>query len=444
MVPGEQIISRAREVGADIVGLSGLITPSLEEMRQVAAEMKRQGLEQPLMIGGATTSPMHTALKIEPEYDRGVFWVKDASRAVGVARRLIQPDSRAAYHAETAAEFAALRERRAGGSKRKPPVGIEEARANRLAIDWAGGAPQHPARPGLHVLDDYPLETLVDYIDWTPFFRTWELAGRYPDILDDDVVGEVARNLYRDAREMLDRILAENWLQAKAVFGLYPAAARGDDVVLYADESRDAELETLNFLRQQRAKAEGRAHRCLADYVAPATSGVEDWMGLFAVTAGLGIEKKLAEFEARHDDYHAILLKALADRLAEAFAEHLHERVRKEFWGYAADETLDNEALIGEAYRGIRPAPGYPACPDHSEKAKIFDLLDAPGNAGMSLTESYAMLPTAAVSGYYFAHPQAEYFVLGPVLPDQLEDYAERKACSVDEIRRLIPMNLVD
>ena len=444
MVPGEQIISRAREIGADIVGLSGLITPSLEEMRQVAAEMKRQGLEQPLMIGGATTSPMHTALKIEPEYDRGVFWVKDASRAVGVARKLIQPDSRAAYHAETAAEYATLRERRAGASKRKPPVGIEQARANRLAVDWAGQSPQRPAQPGLHVLDDYPLETLVDYIDWTPFFRTWELAGRYPDILEDEVVGETARNLYHDAREMLDRIVSEKWLQAKAVFGLYPAAARGDDVVMYSDESREEELETLHFLRQQRAKAEGRAHRCLADYVTPEDAGLEDWIGLFAVTAGLGIEKKLAEFEAAHDDYHSILLKALADRLAEAFAEHLHERVRKEFWGYATDESLDNEALIGEAYRGIRPAPGYPACPDHGEKEKIFRLLDAPGNAGMTLTESFAMLPTAAVSGYYFAHPQAEYFVLGPVLGDQLEDYASRKRCSVDEIRRLIPMNLVD
>ena len=444
MVPGESIISKAKELDADIVGLSGLITPSLEEMRIVAAEMKRQGLEQPLMIGGATTSPMHTALKIEPEYDKGVFWVKDASRAVGVARQLITAESRSELHASTAAEYKKLRERRAGGSKRKPPVSIAQARKNRLAIDWQGAALVRPEQPGLHVLDDYPIADLVEYIDWTPFFRTWELAGRYPDILDDPVVGETAASLYQDARDMLDRIVGENWLQARASFGFYPAASRGDDVVLYADEARESELETLLFLRQQRAKAEGRPNRCLADYIAPESAGNDDHIGLFAVTAGLGIEKKLEEFEAAHDDYHSILLKALADRLAEAFTEHLHQRVRKEYWGYDAGETLDNEALIAEAYRGIRPAPGYPACPDHSEKEKIFRLLDAPGNAGMELTSGFAMLPTASVCGYYFAHPQANYFVLGPVLEDQLEDYAERRGCSVDDVKKLIPMNLAN
>ena len=442
MVPGEKIISRAKELDADIIGLSGLITPSLEEMRQVAAEMKRQGLEQPLMIGGATTSPMHTALRIEPEYDEGVFWVKDASRAVGVARQLISADSRKKLHEETTAEFAALRERRAGASRRKAPLPLDKARANRLAIHWADYAAPAPALPGLHVLENYPLEKLVEIIDWTPFFRTWELAGRFPGILEDPVVGESASSLYRDARDMLDRIVNENWLQARASFGLFPAASRGDDMLLYSDESREGELETLHFLRQQRAKAEGRPNRCLADYVAPVESGLADHVGLFAVTAGLGIEKKLEEFEAAHDDYRAILLKALADRLAEAFAEHLHQRVRKDFWGYAAGESLDNEALINEKYRGIRPAPGYPACPDHSEKEKLFELLDAPGKAGMSLTSGYAMLPTASVCGYYFAHPQAEYFVLGPVLEDQLEDYAERKGCSVEEVKRLVPMNL--
>jgi 5-methyltetrahydrofolate--homocysteine methyltransferase len=409
MVPGENIIAKAREVDADIIGLSGLITPSLEEMRQVAAEMQRQGLEQPLMIGGATTSPMHTALKIEPEYDNGVFWVKDASRAVGVASKLISPQDRSELQAATAEEFAALRERRSGASKRKPPVRLAEARANRLQLDWSAFKPTFPASPGLHVLDDYPLENLVPYIDWTPFFRTWELAGKFPEILDDPVVGETASGLYRDAGDMLDRIVSEGWLQANAVFGLYPAASSGDDVVLFTNESRDEELETLNFLRQQRAKAKGRSNRCLADYIAPAESGAEDWAGLFAVTAGLGIEEKLAEFEAAHDDYHAILLKALADRLAEAFAEHLHQRVRREFWGYAREESLDNEELILEAYRGIRPAPGYPACPEHSEKEKIFRLLDA-----------------------------------GPVLDDQLEDYAARKGCTVDELKRLIPMNLAN
>ncbi len=444
MVPGETIISRALELNADIIGLSGLITPSLEEMRAVAAEMKRQGLKQPLMIGGATTSPMHTALKIEPEYDNGVFWVKDASRAVGVARQLIAAESRQKLQEQTAAEFATLRERRAGGSRRKPPLALEQARSNRLALDWSQGAPPRPAEPGLHVLEDYPLEKLVDYIDWTPFFRTWELAGRYPAILEDPVVGESASGLYRDARDMLDTIIGEGWLQARAVVGLYPAASRGDDVVLFADDEHAEELETLLFLRQQRAKAEGKASRCLADYVAPEASGASDHIGLFAVTAGLGIEKKLAEFEAAHDDYHAILLKALADRLAEAFAEHLHQLVRKDFWAYDRDESLDNEALISEAYRGIRPAPGYPSCPDHSEKEKIFRLLDAPGNAGMTLTSGYAMLPTAAVCGYYFAHPEAEYFVLGPVMPDQLEDYAQRRNCSVDDVRRLLPANLAE
>jgi 5-methyltetrahydrofolate--homocysteine methyltransferase len=442
MVPGADIIAKAREVGADIIGLSGLITPSLEEMRIVAAEMQRQGLTQPLMIGGATTSPMHTALRIEPEYDQGVIWVKDASRAVGVARQLIDPGHRRQLQERTAAEYRVMRERRAGGSRRQPPVALEQARGNRLAIDWAAEPPSQPRRPGLHVLDDYPIDELIPYIDWTPFFQTWELAGRFPGILQDEVVGEAASGLYADAREMLESIVEERWLQARAVFALLPAAACGDDVTVYADPDRSQVLETLRFLRQQRAKADGRPNRCLADYLAPADSGQRDHLGLFAVTAGLGIERKLEEFEAQHDDYRAILLKALADRLAEALAERLHQRVRREYWAYAADEALDNEALIAERYRGIRPAPGYPACPDHSEKAKIFRLLDAPGNAGMQLTSGYAMLPAASVSGYYFAHPQAQYFVLGPVLPDQLEDYARRKDCSVDEIRRLLPSNL--
>ena len=444
MVPGEKILEKAQALGADIVGLSGLITPSLEEMRLVAAEMQRQGLEQPLMIGGATTSPVHTALKIDPEYANGVFWVKDASRAVGVARQLIEPQARRALQEKTAADFAALRERRSGSSKRQPPVPLADARANRLPIEWRADEVPAPAQPGLHVLDDYPLERLVPYIDWTPFFQTWELAGRFPDILEDEVVGETARNLYRDAREMLDTLIREKWLSARAVFALEPAAADGDDVLVYRDESRDEVRERLCFLRQQRAKAAGRANRCLADYVAPAASGLADHIGLFAVTTGLGIERKLAEFAAQHDDYHDILLKALADRLAEAFTEHLHQRVRREFWGYAADETLENDDLIREKYRGIRPAPGYPACPDHSEKEKIFRLLDAPGNAGMELTSHYSMLPAASVCGYYFAHPEAGYFVLGPVLEDQVEDYAARKELTPDDVRRLLPANLAE
>jgi 5-methyltetrahydrofolate--homocysteine methyltransferase len=442
MVPGEKILSTARDLDADIIGLSGLITPSLEEMRLVAAEMQRQGLEQPLMIGGATTSPVHTALRIEPEYDRGVFWVKDASRAVGVARQLIGEESRSKLHEKTAADYRVLRERRAGGSRRKPPVALDAARANRVAIDWRAHPPQPPAKPGVHLLDDYPLETLVEYIDWTPFFQTWELAGRYPEILQDPVVGEAASNLYADARDMLQRIVSERWLRACAVFGLFPANAAGDDVHLYRDQARKDEVGLLHFLRQQRAKAGGQPHRCLADFVAPRDSGLPDHVGLFAVTAGLGIERKIEEFESAHDDYQAILLKALADRLAEAFAEHLHQRVRREYWGYAADETLDNVDLIGEKYQGIRPAPGYPACPDHSEKERIFDLLKVTERTGIELTSGYAMYPAASVSGYYFSHPDAQYFVLGPILPDQLEDYARRKGLSPDDIRRLLPANL--
>jgi 5-methyltetrahydrofolate--homocysteine methyltransferase len=442
MVPGENIISTALKEKADIIGLSGLITPSLEEMRLIAAEMKRQGLEQPLMIGGATTSPVHTALRIEPEYDQGVFWVKDASRAVGVARQLITESSRRELQEKIASDYAAMRERRARGSRRKPPVPLASARDNRLPVEWKQQDIACPVKTGVHVLDDYPISRLVDYIDWTPFFQTWELAGRYPEILEDPVVGEAASSLYSDAREMLARIIAENWLKASAVYGIFPAACQGDDVLLFEDDSRGTVQETLHFLRQQRDKAEGRSNRCLADYIAPAATGLEDHLGLFALTAGLGIEMKLAEFEAAHDDYSAILLKALADRLAEAFAEHLHHRVRKEFWAYSSNESLDNKQLIKESYRGIRPAPGYPACPDHSEKEKIFQMLGALESAAMELTSGYAMLPAASVCGYYFAHPQAEYFVLGPVLPDQLEDYARRKDCSLEEVRRLLPANL--
>jgi 5-methyltetrahydrofolate--homocysteine methyltransferase len=442
MVPGENIISRALQEKADIIGLSGLITPSLEEMCLVAAEMKRQGLEQPLMIGGATTSPVHTALKIEPEYDNGVFWVKDASRAVGVARQLINKERRQLLQEKTARDYQALRDRRARGSRRKPPLSLPAARNNRLKIDWTVQAASHPVHTGVHTLNDYPLDQLVDFIDWTPFFQTWELSGRFPGILEDPVVGEAATDLYRDALSMLDHIVKEQWLQARAVYGIFPAASNTDDVLLFEDESRGQTMATLNFLRQQKVKAKGRANRCLADYIAPVESRIKDHIGLFAVTTGLGIEAKLDEFEAAHDDYQAILLKALADRLAEAFAEHLHWRVRKEFWGYSEDESIKYDELIKETYSGIRPAPGYPACPDHSEKEKIFQLLSATENAGMELTSGYAMLPASSVCGYYFAHPLASYFVLGSVLPDQLEDYARRKECSVDEIRRLLPSNL--
>jgi 5-methyltetrahydrofolate--homocysteine methyltransferase len=355
---------------------------------------------------------------------------------------LINKERRQSLQEKTARDYQALRDRRARGSRRKPPVSLSAARDNHLKIDWKEQDLSDPVSTGVHTLNDYPLGRLVDFIDWTPFFQTWELTGRFPAILEDPVVGEAATGLYRDARAMLERIVNEKWLRASAVYGIFPAASTGDDVLLFEDESHGKLLATLNFLRQQRDKAQGRANRCLADYIAPAESGLEDHIGLFAVTTGLGIETKLEEFEAAHDDYQSILLKALADRLAEAFAEHLHWRIRKEFWGYSSNEILKNDELIKETYRGIRPAPGYPACPDHSEKKKIFQLLNAEKNAGMELTSGYAMLPAAAVSGYYFAHPQAEYFILGPILPDQLEDYARRKDCSVDEIRRLLPANL--
>ncbi len=442
MVPGENIIATALQEKADIIGLSGLITPSLEEMRLVAAEMKRQGIELPLMIGGATTSPVHTALKIEPEYDHGVFWVKDASRAVGVARQLISKERRQSLQEKTARDYQALRDRRARGSRRKPPLSLSAARDNYLKIDWREQDLSHPVSTGVHTLKNYPLHRLVDFIDWTPFFQTWELAGRFPEILEDPVVGEAATSLYRDARDMLECIVNEKWLQASAVYGIFPAASNGDDVLLFEGEDHGKIMATLNFLRQQRDKAAGHSNRCLADYIAPAKSGLKDHIGLFAVTTGLGIETKLEEFEAANDDYQSILLKALADRLAEAFAEHLHWRVRREFWGYSSNEVPKINKLIKETYRGIRPAPGYPACPDHSEKEKIFHILAATENAGMELTSGYAMLPAAAVSGYYFAHPRTEYFILGPILPDQLEDYARRKQCSIDEIRRLLPANL--
>ena len=474
MVPTQKILDTAREVGADIIGLSGLITPSLDEMHHVAKEMKRQGMTQPLLIGGATTSRAHTALKIEPHYDQPVVWVKDASRAVGVAQNLVSVAERARFVAEVRADYAEVRERHKDRGPGKRLVSLAQARGNRFDGDWANYDPPAPKQPGLTVLDDYPLAELREYIDWTPFFSTWELAGRYPAILDDAVVGNEARKLLADANAMLDRVIAEKWLTARGVFGLWPANSVGEDVEVYAGEAGSGEagrgagetasaheearagvgpsslatrplprssaspglLASLSFLRQQADKPPGRPNLCLADFVAPKSSGKQDWIGAFACTAGIGIDARVAAFEAAHDDYSAILLKALADRLAEAFAERLHQRVRREFWGYAGDESLDNDALIDERYRGIRPAPGYPACPDHTEKRVIFDLLQAETNAGMALTESYAMTPAAAVSGLYFAHPDSQYFVVGRVSKEQVEDYAHRRGQSLREAER--------
>jgi 5-methyltetrahydrofolate--homocysteine methyltransferase len=439
MVPAQVILDRAKAENADIIGLSGLITPSLEEMSHVAREMQRQGFTMPLMIGGATTSRAHTALKIDPHYKSPTVWVKDASRAVGVAQSLISADLRTPFVAANDADYAEIRERHRNRGDGKRLVPLEKARAQRFEGGWDTHVPFEPKQPGLHVFDDYPLAELVDYIDWTPFFNTWELAGKYPAILDDEIVGVQARELYRDARAMLDRIVREKWLTAKGVFGLWPANAVGDDVEVDAGNGATT---TLHFLRQQVDKPVDRPDFCLADFVAPKSTGLRDWVGAFACTAGIGIESHVERFESQHDDYNSILLKALADRLAEAFAERLHQHVRREFWGYAADEALDNDALIDERYVGIRPAPGYPACPEHSEKATLFRLLDAERHAGLHLTENFAMYPTAAVSGYYFSHPRSQYFVVGRVSKEQVADYARRKGVELAQAERWLASNL--
>jgi 5-methyltetrahydrofolate--homocysteine methyltransferase len=442
MVPCEKILETARREQADFIGLSGLITPSLDEMVHVAKEMQRQGFEVPLLIGGATTSPAHTSVKIAPQYGAAVIYVKDASRCVGVCQTLTQPQQRAAFITRVAEEHARRREQHAAKKVKVPELSLAAARANRRPIDWAAYAPVPPRVPGVQRFDDYPLSELLGYIDWMPFFNSWEFAGKFPDILTDPKVGEAASNLYADARRMLKTLIAERWLTARAVVGLFPANAVGDDVEIYASEARDGLLTTLNFLRQQKPKPDGQPHECLADYVAPRASGVSDYFGAFAVTAGIGIDAHVTRFQRAHDDYSAIMLKALADRLAEAAAEHFHERVRRELWGYAAAEGLTNEQLVREEYRGIRPAPGYPACPDHTEKAKLWSLLDAETNAGIRLTESYAMYPTAAVSGWYIAHPQARYFALGKIDREQVQDYARRKGLALSEAQRWLSPSL--
>jgi 5-methyltetrahydrofolate--homocysteine methyltransferase len=427
----ENILRAAREKQCNIIGLSGLITPSLDEMVHVASEMKREGFDIPLLIGGATTSKVHTAVKIAPQYQYPVVYVPDASRVVGVASKLLSNDNKAAFAAEVEAEFEKIRETQRNKVAREKWLTIDKAREGKFATDWSSYTPPKPTFTGITTLTDYPLEKLVERIDWTPFFATWELAGLYPEILSDEVVGEEATKLFNDAQAMLKQIIDNKWVQANAVCGFWPANAVGDDVEIYTDESRTEVLKTFHFLRQQMDKPTSAANLCLADWIAPKDSGRVDYLGGFAVTAGVGMEKQVEVFEKDHDDYHAILLKALADRLAEAFAEHLHERVRKEFWGYAAGETMSNDDLILEKYRGIRPAPGYPACPDHTEKGPLFDILDAPAQAGISLTESYAMFPGAAVSGFYFSHPGSTYFGIGRINKDQVEDYARRRGDTV-------------
>jgi len=437
MVPAQTILETARREKADAIGLSGLITPSLEEMAHVAREMQREGFTMPLLIGGATTSRVHTAVKIAPHYSAPVVYVPDASRSVSVVSHLLSETQRESFVAEVRADYERIRAQQSEKKGPGPLHPIAEARKLGLKTDWATYRPPVPRKPGVTTLRDYPLEELVPYIDWSPFFQTWELSGPYPKILQDQVVGEAARKLFADAQEMLKRIISEQWLTANAVFGLFPAArVRDDDIEIYADEERVKALATWHNLRQQNHKPAGRPNLCLADFVAPKDSGVRDYVGAFAVTAGGGIEIKVAEFEAAHDDYSSIMLKALADRLAEALAERLHERVRREFWGYAADEHLTNEQLVAENYRGIRPAPGYPACPDHTEKQTLFVLLDAQKNADMRITESCAMLPAASVSGFYLSHPESGYFAVGKVGRDQIEDYAKRKAMNVAEVER--------
>ena len=443
MVPAQKILDTAREHNADIIGLSGLITPSLEEMSQVAREMQRQDFHIPLLIGGATTSRAHTALKIEPHYKSPTVWVKDASRAVGVAQSLVSKELVDNFMTKIRAEYADIRERHKNRGSAKTLVPLEHARGQRFSCDWASYTPPQPNKPGLTVFDNYDLAELRTYIDWTPFFQAWELAGHYPAILKDEVVGKQATELFADAQSMLDKIVAEHWLTARAVIGFWPAQGHGDDIRLVPHEdAKTPSRVTLHHLRQQAEKPAERPDFCLSDFIAPQEANKQDWLGGFAVTAGIGIEEHVARFEADHDDYSAILLKALADRLAEAFAERMHERVRREFWGYQPDESLDNEALIGEKYCGIRPAPGYPACPDHTEKTALFELLDATNNAGIQLTEGFAMYPTAAVSGWYFSHPNSQYFVVGRITREQVDDYAKRKGWTRQETERWLAPNL--
>jgi len=435
MVPAQKILQVAREAAADIIGLSGLITPSLEEMGHVAQEMEREGFRIPLLIGGATTSRVHTAVKIATGYSGLVVYVPDASRSVGVCANLLSEDAHEAYVAEVRADYKRIRAQHAAKKGQAPMVTLSQARENACRLDWSNYAPPVPRLIDRRAFLGYDLAEIARYIDWSPFFQVWDLAGPYPKILDDAVVGESARSVFRDGQAMLERIIREKWLTANGVFVIAPANAVGDDIEIYTDETRREVAAVFHMLRQQSRKAEDRFNLCLADYVAPKSTGVRDYLGAFAVTAGLGCEERVAAFEATHDDYNAIMLKALADRLAEAFAELMHQQVRRDFWGYAANEDLSNDALITERYRGIRPAPGYPACPDHTEKGVLFEILHAT-EIGMTLTESYAMLPAASVSGFYFSHPQARYFAVGKIDRDQVEDYARRKRADMAKTER--------
>ena len=436
MVSADKILAEANAWGADIIGLSGLITPSLDEMVHVASEMERLGMNTPLLIGGATTSKVHTAVKIAPKYSHPVVHVLDASRSVPVAGTLLNPETNGAYKQNLREDYKRMAEDHARRQSEKQLLTLTEARANKFHWDWEAYSPEKPAFTGVKSIDAIDLATLREVIDWTPFFQTWELAGRYPDILNDTIVGEEAKQLFSDANAMLDEILLHNQLQAKGVIFIYPAKSSNDSVTVFADDSCTQTLADFHFLRQQRKMAAGVPNLCLSDYIAPADSGKTDYIGGFAVTSGIGVDELVQQYDAENDDYKSIMAKALADRLAEAFAEYLHREVRTHWWGYAQDETLSNEDLIRENYRGIRPAPGYPACPEHTEKTTLFNLLKAPENTGISLTESMAMLPTASVSGFYFSHPESKYFGLGKIAKDQVQDYATRKGWTLQEAER--------
>lgn len=439
MVPAEKILQTAIDEKADIIGLSGLITPSLDEMVHVAKEMTRRGFELPLMIGGATTSKAHTAVKIEPQYDKGVVYVNNASRAVGVVSSLLSNDLKPAFLEKTKAEYEKVREQQARKKPRSKPVTIQRARDNAAKLDWENYTPPVPKKLGVTEFKNVSIATLRKYIDWTPYFMTWSIAGKYPRIMDDEVVGEQARSLFKDANDMLDDLEKSGALQPLGVIGLFPANRVGDDIEIYTDETRKELLTTSCHLRQQTEKTDF-ANYCLADYIAP--KGTPDYFGAFAVTGGLEEDDLADAFDAKQDDYNKIMVKAVADRLAEAFAEYLHEQVRKEYWGYAADENLSNDELIRENYQGIRPAPGYPACPEHTEKKKIWQLLDTEKRIGMQLTSSYAMWPGAAVSGWYFSHPEAKYYAVASIQKDQVEDYAKRTNMTLEEAERWLSPNL--
>jgi 5-methyltetrahydrofolate--homocysteine methyltransferase len=441
MVPCDKILKVAKEEQVDMIGLSGLITPSLDEMVHVAKEMQRTGLDIPLLIGGATTSKAHTAVKIEQNYEKPVVYVSNASRAVGVCQSLLSDELRPAFVEKLDKDYEIVREQHARKRPRTPPVSLDVARANRAEIDWQNYTPPVPKQLGVQQFENVSIAEIEPYIDWTPFFMTWSLAGKYPRILEDEVVGEEAKRIFADAKEMLERFKAKGEITVSGVFGLFPANSVGDDIEIYRDESRSELLGLSSQLRQQTEKKKG-ANNCLADFIAPKSSGKADYFGAFAVTGGIGEDELAEAYKQEGDDYNAIMVKAVADRLAEGFAEYLHAQVRKEYWGYAADETLSNEELIRENYQGIRPAPGYPACPEHTEKGLIWELLDVEQRIGMQLTESYAMWPGAAVSGWYFSHPDSRYFAVASIQKDQVEDYAQRKNMSLEEAERWLAPNL--